>query len=144
MFLRSLVSGSIYYQYRRIYEELGYETGQEYVRNWDMRLGKNIWGTGIWDWVALSSILSNQPHHLTQFILDCTSINLPDSYRVPAHKPRVSKVFKISRDRWYAAGRQRLRLLKAIKWKECAFYARWIHSFKNPYLTFCMMLIHFG
>ena len=63
----------------------------------------------------LSSILANQTRHLTQFILDCTSINLPQSYRVPAHNPRVSEVFKISRDWCYAAGRHRLRLLKDIK-----------------------------
>ena len=32
----------------------------------------------------LSSILVHQTQHLTQFILDCTSINLPESYRIPA------------------------------------------------------------
>ena len=38
-----------------------------------------------------SMILADQSTHLTQFILDCTSINLPDSYRIPAHSPSVLK-----------------------------------------------------
>ena len=28
------------------------------------------------------------PETLTQFILDCTSINLPESFRIPAHNKR--------------------------------------------------------
>ena len=30
------------------------------------------------------------PHILTQFLLDCSSINLPEPYRIPAHNPRIS------------------------------------------------------
>ena len=48
---------------------------------------------------------------LTQFILDCTSINLPDRYRVPAHNPEVSNVFSISRDWCFAISSERTRLL---------------------------------
>ena len=52
------------------------------------------------------------PDILTQFILDCTSLNLPDSYRIPAHNPNIPAVFKVSRDWTYAIGSERLRLLK--------------------------------
>ena len=34
-----------------------------------------------------SLILDNHSYHLTQFILDCTSINLPESNRIPVHNP---------------------------------------------------------
>ena len=64
---------------------------------------------------------------------------------VCTNKPYITEVFKISQDWCYAAARHRLRLLKDIKWTECA---RRIHSFKtcmnlkeesivfkNPYLT---------
>ena len=62
----------------------------------------------------MSSILSSQSNYLTQFILDCTSLNLPNSFRVPTHNPRVSEIFKVSRDWCYAVGRERQRLLKLI------------------------------
>ena len=62
-----------------------------------------------------SQILSNHSQHLTQFILDCTSLNLPSAYRVPTHNPEVSQVFKISRDWCYAVAKERARLLKAKK-----------------------------
>ena len=35
---------------------------------------------------------------LTQFILDCSSLNLPEYYRIPAHNPGISTIFSISRD----------------------------------------------
>ena len=62
-----------------------------------------------------SAILLSQDYYLTQFLLDCTSINLPCSYRVPTHNPRVSEILKISRDWCFAIGRQRLKLLKLRK-----------------------------
>ena len=62
-----------------------------------------------------SSILASQSYFLTQFLLDCTSPNLPNSYRVPVHNPRVSEIFKISRDWCYAIGRERQRRLKQTK-----------------------------
>ena len=52
-----------------------------------------------------------QPWVLTQFILDCTSLNLPDSYRVPSHNPNVGKIFALSRNWCYAIGKSRARLL---------------------------------
>ena len=59
-----------------------------------------------------SAILRSQSLHLTQFILDCTSLNLPDSFRVPTHNPRVSEIFCVSRDWCYAIAKERHRLLK--------------------------------
>ena len=61
------------------------------------------------------SILHFPTQHLTQFILDCTSINLPATHRIPAHNPRVSEVFRISRDWCYAVSKERARLLKQKK-----------------------------
>jgi hypothetical protein len=37
---------------------------------------------------------------LTQFILDCTSLNLPDSIRVPAHNPGISAIYILSCQSW--------------------------------------------
>ena len=54
------------------------------------------------------------PDILTQFILECTSLYLPDTYRIPAHNPGIAAVFKISRDWTYAISSERLRLLKCI------------------------------
>ena len=51
---------------------------------------------------------------LAQFILDCTSINLPESFRIPAHNPEVHKVCKISRDWCFAINSERSRLQKLI------------------------------
>ena len=36
------------------------------------------------------------PTILLQFILDCTSLNLPNDIRIPAHNPRVSEIFHVS------------------------------------------------
>ena len=57
-------------------------------------------------------ILQNHSEHLTQFILDCTSLNLPAGYRIGAHNPKVSQVFRISRHWCYAISRARARLLE--------------------------------
>ena len=57
------------------------------------------------------AILNLQQGHLTQFILDCSSMNLPNCFRVPTHNPRISEIFKISRDWCYAIARERQRLL---------------------------------
>ena len=51
---------------------------------------------------------------LTQFILDCSSLNLPDSFRIPAHNPAISAVFKISRDFCFSMSNERSRLLKLV------------------------------
>ena len=52
---------------------------------------------------------------LTQFILDCTSLNLPQSIRIPAHNPGIVKICKISRDWCYAISCERLRLFRKHK-----------------------------
>ena len=52
---------------------------------------------------------------LCQFILDCTSLNLPDSYRVPAHNPGISAIYRISRDWCFAANSARLNCLKTVR-----------------------------
>ena len=57
------------------------------------------------------------PDILTQFILDCTSLNLPENYRIPAHNPDIPAIFKVSRDWTYGIGSERLRLLKLTKRK---------------------------
>ena len=51
--------------------------------------------------------------HFPQFLVDCTSLNLPNGYRLsPAHKD-IMKVFKVTRDWCYALTRARSRLLAA-------------------------------
>ena len=57
------------------------------------------------------------PSILTQFILDCSSLNLPSSYRIPAHSPDIFKICKISRDWCYAISCERSRLLKQLRVK---------------------------
>ena len=52
---------------------------------------------------------------LTQFILDCTSLNLPQTLRIPADHPDIEKICKISRDWCYAISCEGLRLLKHQK-----------------------------
>ena len=55
------------------------------------------------------------PPILTQFILDCTSLNLPDSIRIPAHNPRISELYRISRDWCFAIASERTRRLGQLK-----------------------------
>ena len=55
------------------------------------------------------------PSILTQFILDCSSLNLPSSYRIPAHSPDIFKIYRISRDWCYAISCERSRLLKQLR-----------------------------
>ena len=52
---------------------------------------------------------------LTQFVLDCTSLNLPDPIRVPAHNPGISKIFRVSRDWCFAASSERSSCLKTLR-----------------------------
>ena len=51
---------------------------------------------------------------LTQFILDCTSVNLTEEFRVPSHNPLIQDIFTISRDWCYAVSNARSRLLKTL------------------------------
>ena len=62
----------------------------------------------------MSKILRYQPPPpvLTQFVLDCTSFNLPDDIRIPVHNPGVSTVHSVCRDWCYAVGSERSRLLR--------------------------------
>ena len=63
-----------------------------------------------------SRILDNPtPAVLTQFILDCTSINLDEDIRIPAHNPNITSVYKVCRDWSYAVTNERARLLKKIR-----------------------------
>ena len=52
------------------------------------------------------------PSILTQFVLDCSSLNLPDSFRIPAHNPGIYKIYKISRDWSFGISCERSRLLR--------------------------------
>ena len=52
------------------------------------------------------------PTILLQFILDCTSLNLPNDIRIPAHNPRVSEIFSVSRDLCFGISNARCRLLR--------------------------------
>ena len=58
---------------------------------------------------------NNNTLHRTQFLLDCTSLNLPQNFRISNQNPRISEVFKITRDLCYALARERVRKLKKLK-----------------------------
>ena len=65
-----------------------------------------------------SDILNNPSQQdLTQFILDCTSPNLNNNTRVPAHNPDIKLIFRVSRDWCFAISNKRLRLLQEQKSK---------------------------
>ena len=65
-------------------------------------------------------ILTKHPSNqtLAQFIVDCTSINLPEDIRVPAHNPDIGKLFSVSRDWCYAICNERSRHLRLIRQNE--------------------------
>ena len=56
----------------------------------------------------------HSPAILSQFILDCSSLSLPDSFRIPAHNPEITSVYKISRDWSFAISKERSRLLRHL------------------------------
>ena len=64
----------------------------------------------------MCGILKNQtmPHTLTQFLIDCSSLNLPETFRIPAHNPDIVEVFRCSRDWSFAIISERTRLLKKL------------------------------
>ena len=73
----------------------------------------------------LNTVLSVQPSSsillpnrdnsiLSQFLLDCTSVNLPETYRIPAHNPGISMIFKLSRDWSFSINAERSRQLKKL------------------------------
>ena len=62
-----------------------------------------------------NAILSQHDHHtLTQFILDCSSPNLPTSTRIDPNHPNISEVMRICRDLCHAIHTERIRRLKAL------------------------------
>ena len=67
------------------------------------------------------SILSShlQAQCLTQFILDCTSINLPATHRIATHNPYVGKIFTVARNWCYGISRARARLLQQLNKTKC-------------------------
>ena len=62
------------------------------------------------------TILNPNPSNsiLVQFIIDYTSLNLPDYFRIPSHNPDISAVYKILRDWAFAINSERSRLIKSI------------------------------
>ena len=64
----------------------------------------------------MCGILNNQttPHTLTQFLIDCSSLNLPETFRIPAHNPDIVEVFRCSRDWSFAIISERTKLLKKL------------------------------
>ena len=77
----------------------------------------------------LNTLLSVEPDHpflslppklhtlditLTQFILDCTSFNLPETIRVNQSNSRLPDIFRFSRDFCYAIHGRRMSILKTL------------------------------
>ena len=52
---------------------------------------------------------------LTQFTLNCTSLNLPSDCRFNVNDPNVSKIFAISRDLCYAIHSDRIKKLNQLR-----------------------------
>ena len=65
----------------------------------------------------MSDILKNDVSSplMTQFILDCASFNLPDNIRIPINTPRISEIYRVSRDWCFAIGNERTRLLGRLR-----------------------------
>ena len=64
----------------------------------------------------MCAILTQHPPAdiLTQFILDCSSANLPESFRIPIHNPNITKIYRISRDWCFGISSEILRLLEVV------------------------------
>ena len=64
----------------------------------------------------MSQILQCHPPApiLTQFILDCSSLNLPSSIRIQNTHPDICFIVKACGDLCHAVHKERLRLLKAL------------------------------
>ena len=60
---------------------------------------------------SIQQIFSNN-HHLTQFILDCTSFNLP--VRIKYDDENASTIFALSRDLCFSINKRRLQMLKNL------------------------------
>ena len=59
-------------------------------------------------------LLTPTTAELVQFILDCTSPNLDNDIRIPAHNPRVFEIFRVSRDWCFAISKERTRQLSKL------------------------------
>ena len=67
------------------------------------------------EWNRNSNLL-NDPKILTQYVLDCTSPNLPKSLQVPPRdSEKTISVFKVTRDFCFAIHKERMRQLKLLK-----------------------------
>ena len=64
------------------------------------------------------SEITKNPNTLTQYILDCTSLNLNNKYRVNVQDNAVYAVFKKSREFIFKIHTERIQKLKEIKKKE--------------------------
>ena len=74
----------------------------------------------VFDILPTSGILINDQTSnsmLTQFILDPTSMNLPNTHRISFQHPRLSELYRLSRDWCYAVYSYRARLMKELKSK---------------------------
>ena len=58
--------------------------------------------------------LLSTPRTLTQFLLDCTSFNLPDEYRYNINDVKVNKIFKLTRDLCFSIHTLRIKSLKEL------------------------------
>ena len=55
---------------------------------------------------------------LIQFILDCTSMNLQNKYKININDPQLTQIFKVTRDLIFAISQERMRLLKSKQDKQ--------------------------
>ena len=58
---------------------------------------------------------SVDPDTATQFILDCTSLNLPNDLRISNNAPGVKEIFVVARQYCYAIHSERLAKLTSLK-----------------------------
>ena len=62
-----------------------------------------------------NKILEHHDHHtMTQFILDCSSLNLSSSTRIDPNHPDIFHVIRVCRDMCYAIHAERIRKLKDL------------------------------
>ena len=65
--------------------------------------------------VCDTDTIKSDPVLLTQFILDCTSLNLNNGHRIHVEDPIVPDIFRTSRDLCHALHSERLKQLKRIE-----------------------------
>ena len=58
---------------------------------------------------------SEEPDTIAQFILDCTSLNLPNDIRISNSAPGVTRIFEVARQYCYAVHSERITKLKKLK-----------------------------